>query len=155
MPYLIDGHNLIGQLPDITLGDPNDEAQLVTKLKAFCARTGKKCHVVFDNGLPGGVSKLSNSTVKVQFASVPGNADNIMIARIRKTRDVNGWYVVSSDEHVLSIARRKGMKILRSPEFADRMRQVAKVIPKEENPNPHITQDEVDEWERLFNQGNK
>ena len=35
MPYLIDGHNLIACLPDISLDDPNDEAQLVNKLKGF------------------------------------------------------------------------------------------------------------------------
>jgi S-adenosylhomocysteine hydrolase len=32
MPYMIDGHNLIGKLPDISLDDPNDEALLVQKL---------------------------------------------------------------------------------------------------------------------------
>ena len=33
--YLIDGHNLIGQLPDLSLTDPDDEAKLVQKLTGF------------------------------------------------------------------------------------------------------------------------
>ena len=41
MNYLIDGHNLIGQLPDISLDDPNDEALLVQKLSGFCAANTK------------------------------------------------------------------------------------------------------------------
>jgi hypothetical protein len=42
MPYLIDAHNLIGQLEDLSLSDPNDEAILVTRLKAFCVQGLKR-----------------------------------------------------------------------------------------------------------------
>jgi hypothetical protein len=52
MPYLIDGHNLIHYMDDIRLGDPNDEAELVIKLRGFCARRKKKAVVIFDQGLP-------------------------------------------------------------------------------------------------------
>ena len=101
MPYLIDGHNLIGKVPDISLKDPDDEAKLIVKLRSFCARTGKKAHVIFDHGLPGGKSKLSNYTVKVAFASRPGEADDLMLRRIRRTRDTKAWTVISSDRRVL------------------------------------------------------
>jgi hypothetical protein len=33
MPFLIDGHNLIGALPDLDLDDPDDEARLVERLQ--------------------------------------------------------------------------------------------------------------------------
>ena len=33
MLYLIDGHNLIGQMPGLSLDDPHDEAKLVERLK--------------------------------------------------------------------------------------------------------------------------
>ena len=39
MFYLIDGHNLIGQLADIDLDDPNDESLLVQKLNGWTSRT--------------------------------------------------------------------------------------------------------------------
>lgn len=152
MPYLIDGHNLIGQLADISLDDPHDEAKLVTKLRSFCARTGKKCHVIFDHGMPGGRSSLSNGTVKVVFAARPGEADDVMLARIRKTRDTKGWIIVSSDERVLSAARQRGMRGLRSRDFADQLRRPAPP-PKEENPNVYVSPSEVDEWLRLFQAG--
>ena len=54
MPILIDGHNLIGRLPDLRLDDPDDEAKLVLRLRAYAARTRKRITVVFDQGLPGG-----------------------------------------------------------------------------------------------------
>jgi predicted RNA-binding protein with PIN domain len=148
--YLIDGHNLIGQLPDISLKDPDDEAKLVLKLRQFSAQTGKKCQVIFDHGLPAGKSKLSNSAVTVVFAARPGEADDVMLRRIRDARDVKRWTVVSSDERVLSVARERGMKVQRSQEFARQLANVARAIPKDEHPNPHIPASEVEEWLRLF-----
>ena len=50
MPILIDGHNLIGRLPAISLQDPDDEDKLVRLLKSYQARTGKSLTVVFDAG---------------------------------------------------------------------------------------------------------
>ncbi len=152
MPYLIDGHNLIGKVPDISLKDPDDEAKLIVKLRSFCARTGKKAHVIFDHGLPGGKSKLSNYTVKVAFASRPGEADDLMLRRIRRTRDTKAWTVISSDRRVLDVARHRGMKALPATEFA-RQLDAPPPPPKEEHPNPHITKAEVEEWLRIFQQG--
>ena len=44
MPFLIDGHNLIGRMPGISLDDPDDEARLVAQLRAFCAREFDQRH---------------------------------------------------------------------------------------------------------------
>lgn len=150
MPYLIDGHNLIGHLPDISLKDPNDEAKLVTKIKSFAARTGKKCYVVFDRGLPGGKSKLSNNAVTVSFVSRPGEADDVMIRRIHAEKDIKGWIVVSSDERVLATARRKGMRGVRCAEFAREIQQKMALKPKEENPHVYVSPKEVEEWLEIF-----
>lgn len=116
--YLIDGHNLIGRLRDISLSDPNDEALLVQKLTGFSARTGKKCVVVFDHGLPGGRSRWSTAAVEVVFASSRSNADALMTERIRRAADPAAWTVVSSDNSVLTAARTRRMRTLTSAEFA-------------------------------------
>ena len=54
MPLLIDGHNLIGQMPDIDLADPDEESKLVHRLKRYCRQHNRRATVVFDAGLPGG-----------------------------------------------------------------------------------------------------
>lgn len=155
MPYLIDGHNLIGQLPDIRLDDPNDEALLVQKLTGFVARTKTNCVVVFDQGLPSGQSRMSTRGVQVVFAPHRSNADDIMIERIRKTPDPQNWTVVSSDNQVLGYARRRKMRIQRSPEFAVILRRPAPK-PKDEKPGPDVADDvrltpeEVEEWLGIF-----
>ena len=107
MPYLIDGHNLIASLPDIDLADPDDEAKLVQKLRGFVARQRNKCTVIFDGGLPGGFSAMSNASVKVIFAaSQHSNADSLLKRRISKIPDTRNWTLVSSDNELRDFARR-------------------------------------------------
>lgn len=121
--YLIDGHNLIGRLHDISLSDPHDEALLVQKLTGFSARTGKKCVVIFDHGLPGGRSRWSTPAVEVVFASSRSNADALMIERIRRASDPAAWIVISSDQRVLAAAKERRMRTFTSAEFARQLAQ--------------------------------
>jgi uncharacterized protein len=155
MPYLIDGHNLIGQLPDISLDDPNDEAQLVQKLAGFVARTRHRCVVVFDHGLPGGSSRMSTRGVQVIFASQHSNADRVLIDRIHKERNPRGWTVVSSDNTVLATARRSRMQTRTSAEFAAMLqRPLPPLRPgPDEAPDVQLSPEEVDEWLDLFGRG--
>lgn len=151
MPYIIDGHNLIGQLPDISLDDPNDEALLVQKLASFVARTSKRCVVVFDSGLPGGKSRMSTRAVQVVFASQRSNADRVLMERIRKIKDPKNWTVVSSDNDVLQAARLNKMKTLHSPDFAALMESPpATVIDAGEADDVALSAEEVDDWLDFF-----
>ncbi|MBC8170190.1 MAG: NYN domain-containing protein [Anaerolineae bacterium] len=157
MTYLIDGHNLIGRLPDLQLDDPDDEALLVQKLKSFAARTGQRCIVIFDQGLPGGESKMSNAKVKVVFARHDSNADRVMTARISGIQNPKEWTVVSSDNDVLAAARRRKMATMKSSEFANLLERP----PEPDKPgmdeaaDTHLSSSQVDEWLSLFNQDPK
>ncbi len=151
MIYLIDGHNVIGQLPDISLDDPNDEAILVQKLMGFSARTKRRCVVVFDHGLPGGTSRMSTRDVQVVFASQRSNADRVMIERIGKIPDPVQWIVVSSDNDVLGAARGRKMQTLRSDAFAILLESPpAPIIDAGEESNVELSAAEVDEWLQIF-----
>ncbi len=151
MPYLIDGHNLIGQLPDISLEDPNDEALLVQKLAGFAARTSKRCVVVFDHGLPGGYSSMSTRQVRVIFASAQhSTADHIMIARIRRERDPGGWTVVSSDHAVREAARRRRMRTVTAIEFAQELSSSSVRPGVDVDEDVHLSPEEVEAWLAIF-----
>lgn len=152
MSYLIDGHNLIGQLPDLSLTDPNDEAELVQRLSGFVARTRKTCVVVFDHGLPGGSSRMSTRGVKVIFASTRTSADRIMMERIRGERHPQQWTVVSNDHEVLSEARRRKMPTMSAGQFADLMRRPPQAAPpgRDEAAHVHVPPEEVEEWLKIF-----
>lgn len=151
MIYLIDGHNVIGQLPDVSLDDPNDEALLVQKLISFTARTRHRCVVVFDHGLPGGTSRMSTRNVQVVFASQRSTADRVMIERIGKIPDPGQWTVVSSDNDVMGAARGRRMQTMRSADFAFMLQSPpAPDIDAGEASNVELTPDEVEEWMRFF-----
>lgn len=157
MAYLIDGHNLIGQLPDLSLHDPDDEAKLVQKLIGFAARTGKRCLVIFDSGLPGGKSRLSTGQVEVVFASSRTTADSVMKERIKAARDPGQWVVVSNDHEVINAAVARRMSVLRSVEFVPQLRPTTPP-PKRKQPkvdddkakNAHVSAAEVEAWLKLF-----
>ncbi len=151
MPYMIDGHNLIAKLPDMSLDDPNDEAILIQKLSGFAARTGKNCVVVFDHGLPGGSSRMSTRAVQVVFASGRSTADRVIVERIRKIPDPNNWIVVSSDREVLTIARNLRLGAMHSEEFVRLMEAPPKPkIDVGEAVDVKLSEKEVDEWLDLF-----
>lgn len=148
MPFLVDGHNLIGRLPDLRLDDPDDEAKLVARLRTYCARTRKRITVVFDHGLPGGRSReLSGGRLEVVFASVGHTADGILRERIRRTLDPRGLTVVTSDRQVIAAAQARGARVMRSEEFASQLSAERTVEPGRD---AHLSAEEIEEWLRVF-----
>ena len=68
MPLLIDGHNLIGHLPDLSLSDPRDEVKLVARLQAYAARSESEspsCSI-----LGQGVRRHRHSSAAVAMATL-------------------------------------------------------------------------------------
>jgi len=155
MHYLIDGHNLIDQMPDISLSDPEDEAKLVQRLKQFAARHRCRCTVVFDHGLPGGLARqLSNSQVEVIFAHSGTDADRIIQQRLRAQVDRRALTVVSNDRQVIAEAARLKIAVVPSSDFARRLvRSAAASAWDDKPPDRPLSPAELQEWERLFGHG--
>jgi uncharacterized protein len=153
MPILIDGHNLIGQVPTISLADPDDEAKLVMLLRRYAAhRRGRKVIVVFDGGVYGHPDNLNGYSVEAHFARSPGDADAELIRRIRGVRRRDEWLVVSSDRAVAGEAKARGLPVLSSQDFARRLialDQPRASLGSKGGERP-LSKDEVDEWLREF-----
>jgi len=148
MPLLVDGHNLIGRMPDMSLADADDEAELVRRLRRYCQRNRRRATVVFDRGLPGGVSPaLSAPPVEVVFAAAGESADRVLMRRIRRARDPRGLLVVSSDRMVQEAARAQGARVIASEEFAA---QLVGRLAGQGEPDKPTTVGNVDEWLRAF-----
>jgi predicted RNA-binding protein with PIN domain len=147
MPYLIDGHNLIGQTPGLSLADPDDEAKLAQMVKRFCGRRRKRAVLVFDKGLPGGKSSLSGAGVEVVFASEASSADALIRSRLQRLRDVRNWTVVTSDNSLAETARQRGARVTPSAEFAAAMLAAGQ---SEEKEKPSLAPGEVEQWEAEF-----
>jgi predicted RNA-binding protein with PIN domain len=161
MHYLIDGHNLIAQLPDISLEDPYDEAKLVLQLRSWMAAgRNRRITVIFDGGLPGGEwRQLSNSRLKAIFATESSTADALLRRRVLQVKDVGAHTLVSSDREVLSAAKSRRMPFMTAEQFAHGLvefrqrhtnkKDAAEAMAASEKEQT-ISHEEVAEWLQLF-----
>lgn len=149
MPLLIDGHNLIGKMPGLSLADPDDEVELVRRLQRYCRHHRRRAVVVFDAGLLGGRSgALSTPEVEVVFAPAGRRADDIIRERLQKMRDPAGWLVVSSDREIQRVARQAGARVISAEEFVAKMRMPPSA--PHDKRTPHMSEGEIQEWLDLF-----
>lgn len=149
MPILIDGHNLIGRLPTLSLQDPDDEEKLVLLLKSYHARTGKAITVVFDPGRTSARTKVRRlGGIEVVFAPHGGSADAVIAGRVRQSQNPPAWLVVTSDQKLASTVTRLGARVQSAEAFASAMPRPAEELPewKDAPPSP----EEVEAWLDLF-----
>lgn len=166
MIYLIDGHNLIGKMPDIELSDPDDEEKLTVRLQNW-ARGDRKRRVdlYFDSGPFGGVAPhLSGLGVKVRFTKIGQSADEVLIERLKKVKNPPEYTLVTSDREIITVARKRRVGYIRSEEFVvlmleERMADAAALAEANEPPqaqdpaisdNPEISDEEVAQWMEVF-----
>lgn len=122
MPFLIDGHNLIGQMKDISLSDPHDEEKLIERLRIAAERSQKRISVVFDPNPhditpPIGRSSTQHGRVTVIFAHPGKKADDVIRRMASETKDKQGLIVVTSDAAVADFTRRCGVRVQSSRDF--------------------------------------
>ena len=152
MPILVDGHNLIGQLPTLSLHDPDDEAKLILLLRSHRARTGKALTVVFD---PGGAFSLPqvqrSGGVEVVFAPHGSSADAVIRRRVQRSRNPSAWLVVTSDRSLAEVVGRLGARVQSAEAFAAALSPLQEPEQdtsawKDAPPSPA----EVDAWLAMF-----
>ncbi len=149
---VIDGHNLIGQMLEISLSDPHDEEKLVARLEEYHRERGRPIIVVFDPGQgPPPAKRLQGKGIKVLFAPPGSKADTLIINLLKKSPSPKGLTVVSSDREVRRAARARRAKMITAQRFA-RMLSRPKRLPfteptiKEEG----LSSSEVKEWMAIF-----
>jgi len=149
VPILIDGHNLIGRMPTLSLQDPDDEAKLISLLKSYRARTGKSITVVFD---PGGAFALPQTRkqdgIRVVFAPHGSNADAVISRRVGRERNPGGWLVVTSDRRLAEIVKQQGARIQSSEEFTAQLGPSQDSAPDWKDAS--LSPDEVEAWLAVF-----
>jgi predicted RNA-binding protein with PIN domain len=161
MQFLIDGHNLIAKIPDISLEDPDDEAKLVIRLRRWSAAgSNRKISLFFDGGLPGGrEAYLSSPSVNVIFATAGRTADDLMINRIMSVQNPAECTVVSSDLEVKRVAVMNKIKTISSGDFASQLNQAISLkfgvrndsdATEDANRESILNDQEIAEWLEIF-----
>jgi len=149
MSYIIDGHNLIGLMPDIQLSDPDDEMRLLARLRAFRARSGGRQMIVFfdSSDLPAGVlsplprlgsvgtsrpgrrdapvADLSSPGMEVHYSRPGQSADDAIIAYLQGRAQPGQYAVVTNDQGLTRRARVSGASVIPAADFAARLGQRA------------------------------
>lgn len=151
MPYLIDGHNLIPKL-GLRLDSMDDEMELIAILQEFCRLERKQAEVFFD-GAPAphaGTRKLG--AVTAHFVPLGSSADDAIRKRLKSLRkNARNWTVISSDRQVQAEARAALAEVISSDTFAAMLKEARASAPKP-NHERKLTQEEIDEWLKLFEQ---
>ncbi|MCS7055773.1 MAG: NYN domain-containing protein [Thermoflexales bacterium] len=153
MPLLIDGHNLIGHSPDLSLSDPNDEAKLIARLKTYIARTGKEITVVFDPGqdsdpISFDYGRVQEGRLEVIYAQAWRKADDVIREIVGEAKDRRGLIVVTSDGALANFTRQCGVRVRSATEFEREMRQALNAALDDEKPTPSVS--EVSFWSEIF-----
>lgn len=121
MTLLIDGHNLIGAMPDIDLRDPDDEWQLVERLRSY-ARGRRHLTVVFDSGVgPAPRWRLSGGGITVRFAPPGTEADEVILRLLRHSEHPSQVTVVTNDYRLADLVRAAGGQVRSASQFARRL----------------------------------
>ncbi|HSG26065.1 MAG TPA: NYN domain-containing protein [Anaerolineales bacterium] len=153
MPYLIDGHNLIGKIPSLNLDDLDDEKELIQLLQRYCQETGKDAEVYFDHSASGHARAQVHGRVTARFVRSRETADQAMARHLKRLGNAAAnWTVVSSDREVLASAKRSRARILSSEDFSQEL--IAESTSAGSADSPTISEDEIDDWLKLFGDGN-
>jgi len=154
MMMIVDGHNLIPHLPGLSLGDIDDEGQLIRILQEYARVRRKKIEVYFDQAptASAGVRKLG--LVQAHFIRSGTTADEAIMARLRSLgKRAKNAQVVSSDRQVQQAARAHHAGVISSSEFAADWLALMEEVPGLDPRDRLLTNKEVEAWERLFRQG--
>jgi len=155
MKYLIDGHNLIARLPDLSLADPDDEIKLIQLLARWRWRhKSPPVTVVFDPGDVAvyGAHRTQQSGITVQYAPFGSNADAVLIRLIRASRQPAQLAVVTSDREIQTAAQQAGARAISAKEFAGELTPPA-APPADAPRDKPLSPEEVEAWLDIF-QGN-
>ena len=149
MPYIIDGHNLIGKTPGLRLEDPEDEKNLIDLLQDFCQKKGKRAEVYFDKGAMGHASANVIGRITARFVRDGETADTAITRRLKSLgKEAANWTLVSSDNEVKAAGKRARAKVISSVDFANQL--LNREVPKTERVDETLSAEEVDDWLDLF-----
>jgi predicted RNA-binding protein with PIN domain len=145
---LIDGHNLLGRSPGLSL---SDEAQgreaLLRRLGAAKGSGREEVAVVFDGNRPGAAQEDRFGGLRIVYSPAGRTADEEILRRLGKgnPRDAT---VVTSDRSLAAQARAMGARAESCEAFLTRIGPRSRPDEPESKPQPSPA--EVETWLALF-----
>lgn len=156
MPYIIDGNNVIGCSPDISLDDPDSREKLISLVRKFQESKHAKVTLVFD-GSPGGNGLYHNVITpkfSVLFPTLGNSADDEIKKLLAHSHHSPELVLVTSDRELKKLAKDKGVRTRNSIEFYFEMKKICFQQGKKEESQKRIEKSlsptEVENWLKIF-----
>jgi len=141
-------------MPDISLSDGDDEAQLAVHIRRYRARTGRRITLFFDGGAaykPGSTHKRGGITTR--YAPHGITADTLIINQLRRERNPKEVLVISSDREIQRAARQVQAQVMSSSEFASLLIDLQTMPPTTDD--VALSDDEIDAWLSIFGEADE
>jgi uncharacterized protein len=124
MRWIIDGHNLIPNVPGISLHDLDDEAALIEWLSTYTRKTQDEIELFFDKGNASSLKPRRINRIRVTFVPPTRTADQAIINRLQDLGGKAADYSVVSSDHVVQVnARAAKAKVMESSAFVQRVQE--------------------------------
>jgi len=155
MPYIIDGDNVIGSSPDISLEDEKSRLKLIYIIRKFQENKKNNVTIVFDGVPEGGVQR---EDISEKFCVLYPPAGSSADDEIKRILDSYSYFkdviVVTSDRELRNFAKKKGAKIVNSIEFYFQLKRISRIHGKKEETDKRIDAQlsdiEVEQWMKIF-----
>jgi predicted RNA-binding protein with PIN domain len=155
MPYIIDGDNVIGSSPDISLEDPKARPKLIYITRKFQENKKNNVTIVFDGMPESGVQREDISEkFCVRYPPAGSSADDEIKRILSGFSHFKDVIVVTSDRELRTYAKKKGAKIINSVEFYFQLKRISRIHGKKEETEKRIdaqlSDTEVEQWMKIF-----
>lgn len=156
MPLLIDGNNLIGTIPFLSLTDTEVRDKLISIIKSYQVKR-KNNIILFFDGKPQNSSHIEKinrkfTVVYPKFEDL--NADLEIKKQLDLYNDYRNVTLVTSDKDLKKYAKQKKAKIVNSIEFYHTIKHYHRIqgkhIETNHRINRELTDSEIDQWMRVF-----
>ncbi|GAB4272397.1 MAG: NYN domain-containing protein [Deferrisomatales bacterium] len=149
---LIDGHNLIGRTPGLSLArEEEGRERVLRRIAARKGSGGRPVVVVFDGPRPGGAREERFGGVRVVFAPASRTADGEILRRLR-AGNPRAATVVTSDRKLADRAASLGAEVWSCERFWASLTK-EKTRPRSPPDKPRPSREDVETWLRLFREG--
>ena len=149
MRLIIDGHNLIPNIPTITLSDLDDEIKLIQILQRYANQRRARIEVFFDKAPSSKARIEDHGNVEAHFIHQDSSADQAIKSRIKDLgKRAKNWTVVSSDRDILAEAKSYRCRVIRSADFAKELLKepVPDTLEAEKDTDPEVSSQDIDYW---------
>jgi predicted RNA-binding protein with PIN domain len=150
MAYIVDGNNVMGQVPGWHRDKAKSRRALLEKLAAFIRVKKARVTVVFDGRPEDEMPEGSVfHGVRVLYADRGSDADTRIERIVGASKDARGLTVVTSDRHLAFLVRARGATVIRSGVFRSQIESTLESIPSAEDGEQTEVGD-VNNWLRYF-----